>query len=314
MIFLCKNSRSRQQRTDVALVFGIGLIGMEIVGALTKAGYSPFVHEFNWTDRRRQELDASSILMKLRSIIHEKPPVTECEKEPNINIVWAAGKCGFSSSREELEEEKKSFQIILDLYAHILESGLCRSLKFHLVSSAGGLFESQKLINESSHPSPCRPYGDQKLQLEQLLLGAVDKNSCFVYRPSSVYGFINGGRFGFIATLLKNGLLNKEVNMLGSMNTLRDYVFSRDIGEHIAKRIGSNGTPGSIEFLASGKPTSILQLKLIVEQVINKKIYICCSSSNANHEDITFDANSLPADWQPTEINLGIRKIYLDFF
>lgn len=314
MIILCKKSLAHQTHTEIVLIFGIGLIGLEIVNALTKTGYSPFTHDFSWTDRQQQASDASSIIDKLRTLSHDPMTGTGHGREPAIDVVWAAGKCGFVSSCEELEEEKKSFQRILELHGEISSSGLCNSARFHLVSSAGGLFESQKLINETSTPSPCRPYGNQKLQLEQLLLDTVDNRICFIYRPSSVYGFINSGRFGFISTLLKNGLLNKEVNILGSMNTLRDYVFSADIGQHIANRITSNNTSGSIEMLASGKPTSILQLKLIVEQIINKKIYICCSSSKANHEDITFDVNGLPVDWQPTEINLGIRKIYNDFF
>jgi len=314
MIILYNKSPTHQTHTALVLIFGIGLIGQEIVNALTKTGYSPITHNFSWTDRQQQASDASSIIGKLRTLSYDPIMDIGYEREPDIDVVWAAGKCGFVSSCEELEEEKKSFRRILELHGQISSSGLCNSARFHLVSSAGGLFESQKLINETSTPSPCRPYGNQKLQLEQLLLDTIDKGLCFIYRPSSVYGFINSGRFGLISTLLKNGLINKEVNILGSMNTLRDYVFSADIGQHIANRITSNNTPGSIEILASGKPTSILQLKLIVEQIINKKIYICCSSSEANNEDITFDANGLPVDWQSTEINLGIRKIYNDFF
>lgn len=315
MIILYKDSGTRSEIRNIVLIFGVGLIGKEIVHSLLlHEKYNSQSYDFHWNNRQQQAADAENLITQFRNIANLGTRESAYPKKINVALVWAAGRAGFASSNAEMEEEKTSFKVVLEIYQAISRSDLCNILNFHFVSSAGGLFESQRFINKNSTPSPCRPYGSHKLNLEELLLNSIGADASFIYRPSSVYGLMSGGRLGLIATLIKNGLQNKEVKILGNMDTLRDYVFCGDIGQHIAKRIISNANQGRIEILASGRPMSILQLKIIVEQVINRKIYICTSTSNTNSEDITFDASSLPADWRPTEINLGVRKVYADFF
>lgn len=310
MIVLQSNPSLDAKCKRIVLIFGLGLIGKEIFNSLLAQSYTYTTHKFDWNDRGQQAQDASTLMAEIKTIV-------ACEaydKAVEVAVVWAAGRAGFSSGDNEMATEELSFKAILDVYRKLVDACPSGKFKFHLVSSAGGIFESQSHIGAESTPSPCRPYGHLKLKLEMLLSEVLDKDSCFIYRPSSVYGLLNSGRSGLISTLIKNGLLNKEVQIFGSMDTLRDYVFSGDIGEYIANKITKKPDNYGTHFLVSGRPTSILQLKITVERILNKKIYICSSLSGSNSENITFNHSCLPYDWRPTEINLGVKKIYSEYF
>ncbi len=296
----------------IVLLFGLGLIGNEIFVNLIRHGYNYKSHDFDWVDRSKQEAQARELAIEVQGII--KSTVAVQPAAVDINIIWAAGKAGFSSLEDETLTEEISFRNVLEFYKKLTETHAFGRVVFHLLSSAGGLFESQNHITLRSSPSPRRAYGHLKLKLEDLLIECSDSASRNIYRPSSVYGPLNMGRTGIIPTLIKNGLLNKEVQILGSMDTLRDYVFSGDIGAYVTKKIISHKKEGGIHFLVSGKPTSLLQLKNTTERILNKKIYICSNLADSNAENITFDQSCRPSDWNPIELNLGIRKIHSDFF
>lgn len=312
MIVLRKDSTQAEVPTKVVLLFGLGLIGREIFNNLIAQGFSYTSQNFDWNDAVLQESDARSLIVTTQSIINAA--LSEHASTIDIAIVWAAGKAGFGSLEAEMIVEELSFRAVLNVYKLLANGYGSGDVSFHLMSSAGGLFESQSHVGAKSVAAPCRAYGHLKLRMETLLEETVKQQSRYVYRPSSVYGPLNTGRAGIIATLIKNGLLNKEVQILGSMNTLRDYVFSGDIGRFVSTKITSTCKNGAVYFLVSGRPTSILQLKTSVERILNKKIYICSSLSSSNSENITFDHSCLPPEWQPTELNLGISTIYSQFF
>ncbi|HMD68449.1 MAG TPA: hypothetical protein VKF42_06165, partial [Chitinivibrionales bacterium] len=87
---------------------------------------------------------------------------------------------------------------------------------------------------------------------------------------STVYGPIRKGfRLGLISTLIFNGARQEVSRIFGTINTLRDYVWCEDIGNYIARAIAENDDDqnNSIVYLASGKPSSIFEIKHIVAVV-----------------------------------------------
>jgi hypothetical protein len=62
--------------------------------------------------------------------------------------------------------------------------------------------------------------------------------------------------------------------------------------------------------LVSGKPSSIYEIKRIVEDMLNKKIYVAFQSAYDNSSDITFSTEILPNDWHPIDIRTAARKVY----
>ena len=136
-----------------------------------------------------------------------------------------------------------------------------------------------------------------------------------VYRPTSVFGFVDRRfRQGLIPTLIINGLGNNVSKIYGNFNTLRDYLFSLDIGAFLARQLFcvEDEAGDKLYYLGSGKPSSIYEIRHFVEQLIARKIYLRCelSPSVENASDTTLDTAALPPDWSPTDIKTAICLVH----
>ena len=182
---------------------------------------------------------------------------------------------------------------------------------FHLVSSAGGLFEGQTQVGPASVPRPLRPYGRSKWQQEQYLREVLPSVVRYCYRPSSVYGApARGRRAGLIATLLSNGMQRRETHFIGRMDTLRDYVSNIDVAGYIAGRVLASQAQGGTFMLASARPVSLYQLKALAERTIGRKIYASYASELTNSADMGFLPSCLPDDWRFRDVETGMRQIF----
>src|ERR1041385_672024 len=78
---------------------------------------------------------------------------------------------------------------------------------FHLLSSAGGLYNGQRNVGRDSVPFATNPYGRAKLEQERQLHLALAHTQRMIYRPASVYGFAGPGtRLGLVAALIHNSI------------------------------------------------------------------------------------------------------------
>jgi len=312
MIVFHEHSSATMPQKIVA-VFGIGLIGTAVCSSISSSSsYNASTLPFNWGNPARAEADAETIFGFISNTL--TPLYKEELAVSQIAFVWCAGKGGFDASEKEVQDELVSFEIVLRLVGRILaQHSACRA-SFHLVSSAGGLFEDQRLVGNTSEPKPLRYYGHLKLQQEQILLNSSSSLIKRIYRPTSVYGYIgSGARMGLIPLLISNGLKNRVSTIFGGLSTLRDYVLADNIGGFIQANLfnAADSQEAATCFLASGKPSSIFEIKLGVEKVIGKKIYVKfhTSSEMENTADITIESSALQSDWTPIDIYSGIRLI-----
>lgn len=290
----------------VVTQFGIGLIGSSILRALRlRSVASEEVLAFDW----KLDLEASAaqlevIAAQVRSRFAATPGATWA-------VVWSAGRCGFSAPSEEVDEEFARFDAAL-AWAERLGEELGTRPVFHFLSSAGGLFEGCGLVTRETQPAPKRPYGLLKQRQERRLREA-SALTARIYRPTTVYGFLHPDhRRGLIQVLLLNALRHQVTSIYGSFSTLRDFVFSEDIGEFVAQRVVDHGQ-GSEEtyLLGSGKPSSIFEARQIVERALRQKIYVAISMAPTNAVDMAYDRSAFPTDWVPSELETGIRQIYV---
>jgi nucleoside-diphosphate-sugar epimerase len=176
-----------------------------------------------------------------------------------------------------------------------------------MMSSAGGLFEGQRLVDRNSEPRPVRPYGRAKLSQEQRAPCLPAGISCSIYRPSSVYGHNRrGGRSGLIAALIDGAKTHQTSHIFGNINTLRDYVMAGDIGAFVAARVSGNHEPGEF-LLASGKPATIGEVIHIVERATARRLYVRFEHLASNADHMSFIPAALPEKWIPTDLETGIR-------
>lgn len=303
LLLATANSASASQH--VIAIFGVGLIGGAVKSALyLTADFSEESLPFTWSNPSQQtsELDHVSKVLALKHT-----------NLRHISVLWSAGKGGFASTSDELEIEYQSFVNVLNLSEKLVQSYPNVVTDFHLVSSAGGLFEGKSLVSRDTEPAPLRPYGVLKLRQENALRASEVHLVKRVYRPSSVYGFAHEGkRAGLISVILQSGIQHRVLSLVGNQNTLRDFVFSRDIGQFIARQILE--LPESNEIvchtLASGRPTSIHEIQEIAERVLRRKVYFVFSDANRNAADITYSQHLLPTHWAPIDIATGIRLVH----
>lgn len=290
------------------VLFGLGLIGRSIATyAKTIFGFGHHTFDYSWGQPTQRSLHSHTIEA---SILVAARPCPENQTElQKIDFVWAAGKAGFGSSWADIEPELDAFKDVLALCERV--SGQLPNIRhaFHLVSSAGGLFEGQRHVNRLSAPSPVRDYGLAKLRQEECLTAASPHIVKLIYRPSSVYGFAGSGvRLGLINTLVQNVSRSKVSHIFGGPHTIRDYVLISDIGKFIVEQMHEPRDGLNTFLLASGKPSSMIEILHKIEAVVGRKIYLQFDLNPSNSSHNSFCQSALPSGWQPTDLTTGIQQ------
>ena len=289
------------QAGPYVLLFGLGLIG----GAVDRALRLRFEAEgrdfpYDWHDaglRQAQRADIGAAL----------------PDAGRLALVWTGGQSGFGSTDADMAQETAIVAELIAMAQALRHDD--RPVDFHMMSSAGGLFESQTHCSEHSIPRPLRPYGTGKLMQEQALAQAAGLDRRHVYRPSSVYGVTRSKRVGLVTALISNAMQGKTTRIFGNPNTLRDYVLADDIGHYLARRIvdpepAPDHPPGAMTFLlASGRSASVFEVIERIRERIERPLLLQFDPHPSNVRDMSFLPSALPADWQPTPLASGISRI-----
>jgi len=285
--------RIRGEERLTVLLFGLGLIGETLDRAL-RLRFSASVQEYpyDWYDGETRQDQRAAIVATLGDATR-------------IAVVWSGGISGFGSSREEMLAEGEILGELID-WAQRLQTRY--QVDFHLISSAGGLFEGQTHCTAASRPRPLRPYGEGKLYQEERLLSAHFRRR-HIYRPSSVYGGGRSKRLGLATALAANALTGKTTRIMGNPATLRDYVLSDDIGRFMARRVVNPGPADEIMTMASGRPSSVGEMVELVRAKLALPMLVQFDPHPSNARHMSFLPSSLPFDWQPTALECGIADL-----
>ncbi len=300
MILLQQSGRAEH----LIMLFGVGLIGSAVVSNLSRCSdIKLFPHRWNWSGDNNQNIS------QLNKFIHE---IGKASTISRLSTIWCAGQAGFGAS--DITQEIENFKQVLKWNKLLHSHHPNAQFSFHLSSSTGGLFENQQSINSNSIPRPMRPYGELKLAQEKLLLDSSWLQEKHIYRPTSVYGYPGPGqRMGLIPTLISNGIRNKVSTIYGHLHTLRDYVYTEDIGRIISKQVLAPliSEKTGVYFLGTARPASIFEIRQLIERRIQRKIYLQFRPDlSANTGSITLNPRALPTDWQALPLISGIAKVH----
>ncbi len=234
----------------MVLLFGAGLIGSAILRSLRSAGtMSADRFPMRWADSGGFASDLGSAEEVVRRRRDAGAP-------PLLTFVWSAGQASFDAGAEDTAAELARFSEVLSLARRVCSGPREESIHFVMISSAGGLYEGQRIVTEASRPEPRRAYARLKLEQQRLLLERAPALRPTVLLLSSVYGLARAGqRAGLVSTLIVNGLRRRVTTISGTMSTLRDFVWAGDVGRFAANQVlHPAGGTGSPRILASGPP------------------------------------------------------------
>ena len=286
------------------LVYGLGMIGSAITDALCRLGYE--IHSdipFDWNNAAQRQRAEQQIMATCAA---------SAPSEGKLSVVWSAGEAAFHSTEKEVALEQAVFNQSIETLKHLRESIKPSRFVFHFISSAGGLFEGQRVVGPDSRPAPKRPYGQLKLAQEQALLAKFEARELAIYRPSSVYGPMQqNARKGLINNLVNNGRSGRVTVLEAHVMSLRDYVFSHDIGNFVARCIRSgvfNDAPGPERFLVSARCSSILEVVRKIQRILKLNLRVRYDENFGNNRSITFNERVLPAGWNPVTLDVGLRQ------
>ena len=310
---------SENPRT-IDVLFGKGLIGSALVECFQLCGMQVVsTHPTDWdslrpgtehySDHRGKIIDFASGLMRTAG----QAQSFESSRDLLINFVWSAGRGGFSATEKELEPELYSFQAVLELVKESVRGIDSARTRFFHFSSAGGLYEGQKCVSDKTQPNPLRPYGELKLR-QELLLSSVDfALETTIYRPSSVYGPVRmGQRLGLIPNMIRNGIQHRVTSIYARDSTLRDFVWVYDLAGVVSSQMLNWEFGGGTYILHTGAPASVGQVRLSVEKLLGRRIYVRYSDEYDNSSDITFMENALCRYTHKTPISSAMKMICMD--
>lgn len=305
-------AKGNDQKYRIIVIFGAGLIGTAIAGGLLSFGKSSQIQvPYDWHTPENQKKQLNTIEKNITEFLQSYPVSA-------THIVWSAGKAGFNSNEQETDIELENYLRVMTFARGLSDRLYNNFVVYHTVSSAGGLFEGQRLVTSETCPTPKRPYGWLKVKQENALneLDHIETFKKRIYRPSSVYTYIiPGQRLGLITTLIINGVRKNVSYITGSLTTIRDYVFAPDIGKYFAKKLMEEDYSEYLKIipLVSGKPTSIHEIKKIVENTINSKLYVNYSLNKSNEENISFSRSLIPKNFDNTDMHTTIMMIFNKF-
>jgi UDP-glucose 4-epimerase len=306
-VFLTTGKTDGRERGEgLVVVFGIGLVGGAVGARLVRAGARCVLERaIDWREGSslRQAVEKAYEIAASRATAGIRPY--------RFSVLWAAGSGGFHSPEEKLFLELKHFQEVLTLGERLRKLPVPCEPRFFLLSSAGGLFEGQSNVNSFSVPAPLRGYGRYKLLQEKTLESAPGYASTFVYRPSTIYGHSPKGRVGLISALLLNGIRHRVSLISGSATTLRDYVFNGDVARFLVGEILNppDGPGHRVRFLVSAKPSSILEIGCLVEELLRRKLYLAYETGPRNALHNTYSHTLVPRGWSSTGLREGVQAV-----
>lgn len=290
-----------QRPAGLAALFGTGLIGGAILSRLrARLGARATRLPWDWTDGRPREA---------RAVEDALAGAMPGRAGTPLAVIWAAGGSGFGTDAEGMARERAALDAVLALARRLGARWPEAARSFHLVSSAGGLFEGQVACGRDAVPRPLRPYGAGKLDQERAVAADAALGLRRIYRPSSVYGYAPGARRNLVSVLVAASLHRRPARIVGAMTTQRDYVPAWDVGRFVAERVRDPG-PAEVEthLLASGRPASIFEIVHLVEGLAGEPLHLQIDPRPENARDNSFLPSALPPGLRRTGLAEGIER------
>ncbi len=197
-------------------------------------------------------------------------------------VIWAAGQSVVSSSVNDLKLEADYFSVLLNVISRQVPDFDKGQIGF--ISSAGGVYggsSTPQPFSESAQLSAISPYGEAKIEQEQLLgvMGKALGVQVTILRPANVYGLGQdlSKSQGLVSHLCRAAMEQTSIDLWVPLSTQRHYLAARDAAQKIMMTMDAHrilGSPLALKNIFGGRAISVSSLISLVESVSGRPIQV----------------------------------------
>jgi UDP-glucose 4-epimerase len=231
----------------------------------------------------------------------------------NIDVlIWAATRVNPIVAENDQELIRREFSEWRD-FLSFWEKEKKEDAQIIFLSSGGCVYSGNELPFKENFPiEGINAYGRHKAEMEKVLVNSV--SNWTILRLSNVYGPGQqpGKGQGVIAEWKKSLSEHNSINVFGSLNSFRDYLYISDACDAIVLSIGFRGK-NKIFNIGSGKKTSLQELLDIFTSIAGGNFQIDELKSRLSdragyHLDISNFQKTF--EWSPKiTLEKGLREI-----
>lgn len=250
---------------EIAVVGNQGFIGSSLNSRLLESGFN--VAGFN----------------SRNPVMSESLELNNSLKNVDV-LVWAASKTNPIIAENDpriIQNELDEWKKFLSLW----ESERKLNSRLIFLSSGGCVYSSQILPFKENFPTDgINKYGRQKAEMEKMLKRSI--SNWTILRLSNVYGpgQQSGKGQGVVAEWKKTLQESRSINIFGSLNSFRDYVYIADVVEAIILAMDVKGQ-NKVFNVGSGARTSLKELLSLFKELAETNFEINHHKSRQSDRD-----------------------------
>ncbi len=281
---------------------GAGFIGSHIVEEIVRNGGKVIILD----DFSKGTIENLKGVIKRVKIIKGSITNKNAIKEAMKNIDYIIHLAAVSSAPDASKNPERTYKINVEGTRNILEAVPYKGIRrFIFISSASVYKENKnKVYKEEDKKEPKTIYGKSKLKAEEICLNYASKKriSLIILRYFNVFGPRDIKKSGrIIPSWLDNIKKGKEIEIYGDGKQTRDFIYIKDIVEATLLSCKKEGINKEILNIGTGKPYSILELKMKIEEIMGYKLKVRSKKKRRN------DIKHLIADISKAESILGFK-------
>ena len=293
----------------ILITGGTGFIGSHIVDELIYSNYNIIIVD-NLSNSTRENINKNAIFYKI-DIKDNKKLEAIFLKYKIIIIIHLAAQISFDYSMKFPVEDAKE-NIIASI--NIINIAKKYKVKKIFVSSSAAVYGDSKFIpiNENCSTSPISNYGISKLSMEKYIqTSGIDY---IIFRLSNVYGPRQKNlnvENGVVTTFINNILTNKDINIYGDGNQIRDFIYVKDVAKIFYLFINMDNVKNMIINISTNIPIMIKELYTKLTILSNKTTKVnYLQNRNGDIRNNVLDNKTLLKfiDFNFTDIEVGLNE------
>jgi len=248
---------------------GAGFIGNNIVKLLVKKGHNIDIIDNLHTGKKENIKEVFDEINFYQIDIRNKKDLEKIIK----NCDGIFHEAALTAVPESFEKPKEYHDVNVKGTKNIFEIAQTENIRVVYASSSSIYGDTKNIpIKENSDKNPINPYGQTKLDDENLAKGFSKNNlSVIGLRYFNVYGIGQIGSYaGVITKFLENIKNQNPFTINGNGNQIRDFIHVKDIAQANIAAMESKIESGFFN-IGTGIPTSINDLARLMIEISNHK-------------------------------------------